>query len=316
MLGIHLEGDGLLLFVAQNGDLHGLALIGAQRAVPVGGGQDGVGADFENHVEGLEARGGSFGFLTHLLDDEAALHAKVIGHLRGKRLNQGANIESAGEERHVEAAGRYGRVTAGHDAHRRHRRGDAHATDIVAEPAPDIVVESLAVDQLHCQGLNVAVAADLERDFAARRNFAQQTAQLVGAGHVLVVDGQHDVVDLQPDLSGGCIVIDERDHSAANFLELEGLRFVGVHVGDFYAQVARRTGVRHQGIGVSKDGSKSRRLGMRQLRRKEQAGRREERAAAKCGESEDGDSRQRTVRPQKVFHSCVSPCSLSSGLRS
>jgi hypothetical protein len=36
MLGVDLEGEGLLFFVAQDGDLHGLAHVGAEIAVPVG----------------------------------------------------------------------------------------------------------------------------------------------------------------------------------------------------------------------------------------------------------------------------------------
>ncbi len=63
MPGVDLEGKGLLFFVAKDGDLDGLALVGAEGAVPVGGGRDGIGADLENDVEGLEAGGGGFAFL-------------------------------------------------------------------------------------------------------------------------------------------------------------------------------------------------------------------------------------------------------------
>src|SRR6202034_3566986 len=76
MLGVYLESEGLLLLVPQDRDLDGLAHVGAEIAVPIGGGVDGIRTDLENHVECLEARGGSFALPRHLLDHEAARDAK------------------------------------------------------------------------------------------------------------------------------------------------------------------------------------------------------------------------------------------------
>ena len=54
----------------------------------------------------------------------------------------------------------------------------------------------------------------------------QHAAQLLGAFDVLPVELQHDVVDLESDLSGGGVVVDEGDDGAAHFFELERLRLV------------------------------------------------------------------------------------------
>ena len=252
MLGVDLEGEGLLLFVAQDGDLHGLAHVGAEGAVPVGGGHDGIGADLEDHVEGFEAGGRGFALARHLLDHETARNTEVVGHLRGERLNQRAHVEAAGEDGHVEAAGRHGRVTAGHDAHGRQRRNGRNAACIDADLVPNVVLHDFAVGQLHGQGLDVAVAADFEADLAAGRNFAEHAPQLLGALDVLAVDRENHVIDFEPDLAGGRVVIDERDECAAHFLELERLRFVGIDIGDIDAEITRGGGVGREGAGISK----------------------------------------------------------------
>ena len=96
--------------------------VGAEGAVPVGGSGDGIGADFENHVESLEAGSGGFAFARNLLDHEAGLDAEVLGHLRSERFNHGADVQRAGEERHVQAAGT-GALAAAEDAHARGGRG-------------------------------------------------------------------------------------------------------------------------------------------------------------------------------------------------
>ncbi len=77
---------------------------------------------------------------------------------------------------------------------------------------------------------------------------------MLGAFDVLAVDGQHHVVDLEPDLAGGRVVIDEGDDGAAHFLELERLRFVGIDVGDIDAEIAGSGGVGQQRAGVLKEG--------------------------------------------------------------
>ena len=104
VLGVHLQREGLLLLVAQDGDLHRLALVGAQGAVPAGEIRDWLRAHLEDDVEGFEAGGGGFALARHLLDHQAVGHAQVLGHLRGERLNQRAHIQAAAEERHVEPA--------------------------------------------------------------------------------------------------------------------------------------------------------------------------------------------------------------------
>src|SRR6202021_2055445 len=57
MFGVNLKREGLLFFVAHDRDLYRLAHVGAEITVPVGGGVDGIGANFENHVECLESSG-------------------------------------------------------------------------------------------------------------------------------------------------------------------------------------------------------------------------------------------------------------------
>ena len=116
--------------------------------------------------------------------------------------------------------------------------GGAEHIAAVADLVPDIVLQRLAIGQLHGQGLNVAVAADLDADLAARGNFLQHAAQLLGAFDILPVQLQHHVVDLEPDLAGGGIVIDERDDGAAHFLELERLRLFVRPRRSVHAQVA------------------------------------------------------------------------------
>ncbi len=189
-----------------------------------------------------------------LLDHEPALNAEVLGHLRGKRLNQRADVERAGEDGHVEAAGDRHVASASHEAHGWSRRHGLDGGSFGSDFAPDIVVEGFAVDELHGEGLDVAVAADLKADLAAGRNLAQHAAQLLGTFDVFAVDGEDDVVDLEADLAGGRVVIDEGDEGAANFLELEGLGFVGIDVGDIDAEIAGNAGVGQQGVGVLQDG--------------------------------------------------------------
>src|ERR1700722_5996897 len=81
MLGVDLKREGLLFFVAHDRDLDRLAHVGAEIAVPVGGGVDGIGADFENHVECLESGGCGFTLACYLLDHQAARNAEILGHL-------------------------------------------------------------------------------------------------------------------------------------------------------------------------------------------------------------------------------------------
>ena len=112
----------------------------------------------------------------------------------------------------------------------------------------------LAIDQLHGQRLIVAVAADFKADFAAWRNIAEQTPQNASASATFWPSiGEDDVVDLEPDLAGRRVVIDEGDDCAVNVLELEGLRFVGIDVGDIDAEVAGNTGVGEKWAGVLKE---------------------------------------------------------------
>ena len=115
------------------------------------------------------------------------------------------------------------------------------------------MLHGLAVDQLHGHRLDVAVAADFEADLAAGRNFAEHAAQRLGVVDVLAVDGENDIVDLEADLAGGRVVIDEGDDCAANILELERLCLVGIDVGDIDAEVAGSGGVGQQRAGVLKE---------------------------------------------------------------
>jgi hypothetical protein len=82
--------------------------------------------------------------------------------------------------------------------------------------------------------------------FAARGNLPQHSPQLLGALDGLPVQLQHHVIDLQTDLPGGSVVIDQRDHRAADLFELERLRLLLVNVGQVHAQVALRGGVQQQ----------------------------------------------------------------------
>ncbi len=172
----------------------------------------------------------------------------------------------------------------------------------------------LAIDQLHGQGLDVAVAADLEADLAARRNLAEHAAQLLGAVDVLAVDGDHNIIDLEPDLAGGCVVIDESDDSAAHFFQLERLRFVGIDIGNIDAEIAGRAGVDSRGTGILKDRRQFPRLGVRPVGGRQAARSQRQRQARRPTQQ----MVMRTLRYglKRCFIAIFSPCCLSSGLRS
>ena len=64
--------------------------------------------------------------------------------------------------------------------------------------------------------------------------------ELLGAFDVLAVELDDDVVDVEADLAGGRVVVDEGDDGAADFLELEGLGFFLIDVGEVNAEIALR----------------------------------------------------------------------------
>ena len=107
-----------------------------------------------------------------------------------------------------------------------------------------------AVRQLHGHRLHIAVAADFEADFAARRDLPEQPAQLFGALDVLPVQLEHYVVNPQSDMPRRRVVIDQRNDRAAQFLELERLRLFLVNVGQIHTQVALRAAAQQQRIGL------------------------------------------------------------------
>ena len=94
----------------------------------------------------------------------------------------------------------------------------------------------------------------------------------IGAVDVLAIDGEDDIIDFEPDLAGGRVVVDEGDHGAADILELERLRLVGIDVGDIDAEVAGRAGVGQKRAGILKERRELLRLGVGCGRRDEQTG--------------------------------------------
>ena len=100
------------------------------------------------------------------------------------------------------------------------------------------MLHGFAVGQLDGQGLGVAVAADEQAHLAARRNLLEHAPQLLGAFYGLPVQPQHHVVDLEADLAGGSVMVDQGDDRAAHFLELERLGLLLVHIGQVDTEVA------------------------------------------------------------------------------
>ena len=238
VVGIDLEGEDHLLFPALDGDLDGLALVGAEGAIPAGEVGDGVCADLEDYVFGLKAGGGSLAFAGDLLDHEAGGDAEEVGCLGGERLDECADIERAAKDGEAQGAGNAGIAFAVEDAHGAGRLGEVVLA--LADAGPDFTIEDAAIDELDGEGLDVAVAADFEADFAAGGNFAQHAVELLGAFDVLAVELDDDVVDVEADLAGGRVVVDEGDDGAADFLELEGLGFFLIDVGEVNAEIALR----------------------------------------------------------------------------
>jgi hypothetical protein len=79
------------LFPALDGDLDGLALVGVEGAIPAGEVGDGVCADLEDDVFGLEAGGGRLAFAGDLLDHEAGGDAEVsplFGRREARRVRR------------------------------------------------------------------------------------------------------------------------------------------------------------------------------------------------------------------------------------
>jgi len=65
------------------------------------------------------------------------------------------------------------------------------------------VLHGLTIDQLHRQRLDITITADFKADLAAGRNIAEHAAQCIGVGDILAIDGEDDIVDLEPDLPAG-----------------------------------------------------------------------------------------------------------------
>ena len=183
------------------------------------------------------------------------------------------------------------------DAHRGRRRNRRDAIHIDVEAGPDVVFHGFAVNQLHCHGLNVAVAADLKADLSAGRNVAEHAAQRFCVVDVLAIDRNNNVVNFEPDLAGGCVVIDKGDDRAVNVFELESLRFIGIDVRNIDAKVAGNAGMSEQRAGVFKEWRELPSLcGCR-------GGTREQNAGRGCGERGDCKLQMRfTNWPQKVIH--------------
>jgi len=236
VVGIDLEGEDELLVEAQDGDLDGLAEVGVEGAFPTGEVGDGFCADFEDYVMGLEASCGGLAFAGDLLDHEAGGNAEVIRHLGGERLDESTDVEGAAEDGEAHGAGDTGIACSVENAHAAGGLGEVVV--VFAESCPDTTLHDAAIDELDGEGLDVSVAADFETDFAAGGDFAQHAVQLLGAFDVLSVDLDDDVVDVEADLAGGRVVIDEGDDGAADFFELEGLGFFLIDVGEVYAEVA------------------------------------------------------------------------------
>ena len=121
-------------------------------------------------------------------------------------------------------------------------KGIAAGADFV----PDVLLHDSAVGQFDGQRLQVAVAADDDAHLAAGGNLPEQAPQLLGALDRLPVQLQHHVVDLQPDLPGRSVVVDQRNDSAARFLEFEGLRLLVIDVGKVHAEIALGAGMQQQ----------------------------------------------------------------------
>src|SRR5580692_1649654 len=191
----------------------------------------------------------------------------------------------AGGGRHVASS-----ASSAQDSHTGRR---LHVGAVAVDLVPYVVVEGLALGQLHGEGLDVAVAADLQAQLAAGRQLAEHLAQLVGAVDIQAVDRQHHIIDLEADLAGGRVVVDESDDSAARLLELEGLRSVSVYVRNRHAKVTLRAGVHEQRLRIFKDLDYGLALCARSMRRGQPS-----------GESNQGNCipTQFSVRPQKVLH--------------
>ena len=54
---------------------------------------------------------------------------------------------------------------------------------------------------------------------AAGRNIAKDTTQRIGVVDVLPIDAENDIVDLEPDLASGRVVIDEGDQGSPHVLQ-------------------------------------------------------------------------------------------------
>ena len=156
--------------------------------------------------------------------------------MRGEGLDECADVERAAEDGQAHGAGDSGVACPVEKALASGRLSEVVV--VLAELGPDATLHDAAVDELDGEGLDVAIAADFETDFAACGDFAQHAVKLLGALDVLAVELDDDIVDAEADLAGGRIVIDEGDDGAANFLELEDLCLGLVDIGEVYAEVA------------------------------------------------------------------------------
>ena len=98
----------------------------------------------------------------------------------------------------------------------------------------------------HGQGLDGAVAADQHVTLRPEESPSSCARNCSALSTVWPFTSRTTSLTLQPDLPGRCVVVDERDHGAVHFLQLQRLRLFVVDVAKSDAQVALRTRVQQQ----------------------------------------------------------------------